>query len=70
MSDPEFPANVSELPHPQDRDIARIKMQPHSQEAEQSVIGGLLLSSDGWDSVAGLGWVWFACRSTVTFPGG
>jgi len=27
-------------------------MQPHSVEAEQSVLGGLLLSSDAWDSVA------------------
>jgi len=35
-----------------DGDVARIKMQPHSIEAEQSVLGGLLLSSDGWDSVA------------------
>ncbi|WP_051230508.1 replicative DNA helicase [Haliea salexigens] len=35
-----------------DRDVARIKMQPHSIEAEQSVLGGLLLSADGWDAVA------------------
>jgi replicative DNA helicase len=27
-------------------------MQPHSVEAEQSVLGGLLLSADGWDAVA------------------
>jgi replicative DNA helicase len=52
MADPEFPANVSEFPPPDDRDIARIKMHPHSIEAEQSVLGGLLLSADGWDSVA------------------
>ena len=52
MADPEYPDNVSELPFEPDRDIARIKMQPHSIEAEQSVLGGLLLSSDGWDSVA------------------
>ena len=52
MSDPDFPSNVSELPYPPDGDIARIKMQPHSIEAEQSVLGGLLLSADGWDSVA------------------
>ena len=37
---------------PRDADIARIKMQPHSVEAERSVIGGLLLSSDGWDLIA------------------
>ena len=52
MSDPDYPTNVSELPYADDRDIARIKMSPHSVEAEQSVLGGLLLSNDGWDSVA------------------
>jgi len=52
MSDPDYPSNVSELPYADDRDIARIKMSPHSPEAEQSVLGGLLLSNDGWDSVA------------------
>jgi replicative DNA helicase len=52
MADPDFPSNVSELPYMGDGDIARIKMQPHSIEAEQSVLGGLLLSADSWDSVA------------------
>ena len=56
MADPDFPRNVSELPYGDDRvddrDVARIKMQPHSIEAEQSVLGGLLLSADGWDAVA------------------
>jgi replicative DNA helicase len=57
MSEPEYPIDLTELPPPpsrdRDRDIARIKMQPHSIEAEQSVIGGLLLSSgEGWDAVA------------------
>jgi replicative DNA helicase len=52
MADPDFPDNVSELPYMGDGDIARIKMQPHSVEAEQSVLGGLLLSADGWDAVA------------------
>ena len=33
-------------------DLAGVKMQPHSTEAEQSVLGGLLLSADGWDGVA------------------
>ncbi len=37
-----------------DADIARIRMQPHSIEAERSVIGGLLLSSDSWDAIAEL----------------
>jgi replicative DNA helicase len=54
MADPEFPSNVSELRYPGTGEIARIKMQPHSAEAEQSVLGGLLLSADGWDAVAEL----------------
>jgi replicative DNA helicase len=37
-----------------DSDVARIKLQPQSLEAEQSVIGGLLISQDAWDSVAEL----------------
>jgi replicative DNA helicase len=52
MADRDYPDNVSELPYPGDSDIARIKMQPHSIEAEQSVLGGLLLSADAWDAVA------------------
>jgi replicative DNA helicase len=52
MADPDFPSNVAEMPHPGDRELARIKMHPHSIEAEQSVLGGLLLSADGWDAVA------------------
>ena len=53
MSEPDYPpSNISELPYPEDREIARIKLPPNSVEAEQSVLGALLLSSDGWDSVA------------------
>ncbi|MCR9106609.1 MAG: replicative DNA helicase [Gammaproteobacteria bacterium] len=52
MSEPDYPGNVSELPFSGDSDIARIKMQPHSLEAEQSVLGGLLLSADAWDAVS------------------
>lgn len=52
MAEPDYPSNVSELRYPAEGDIARIKMQPHSIEAEQSVLGGLLLSADGWDAVA------------------
>ena len=52
MADHEYPSNLAELPHRGDSDIARIKMQPHSIEAEQSVLGGLLLSADGWDAVS------------------
>lgn len=52
MADPEYPNNVSELPYQGDSDVSRIKMLPHSVEAEQSVLGGLLLSADAWDAVA------------------
>lgn len=45
--------NLADLPAgPPDREIARIRMQPHSIEAERSVIGGLLLSADGWDAIS------------------
>ncbi|MCH1491106.1 MAG: replicative DNA helicase [Luminiphilus sp.] len=37
-----------------DADLERIRMQPQSIEAERSVIGGLLLSPDGWDAIAEL----------------
>jgi replicative DNA helicase len=52
MADTDYPNNVSELPYSADSDVARIKMQPHSIEAEQSVLGGLLLSAEAWDAVA------------------
>ncbi len=59
MSDNHYPADYADdFPPPQypeamDREVERIKMQPHSIEAEQSVLGGLLLSSgESWDSVA------------------
>lgn len=57
MPDTDYPGALSEPPYGggravSDRDIARIKMQPHSIEAEQSVLGGLLLSADSWDAVA------------------
>lgn len=37
-----------------DSDLARIKLQPQSIEAEQSVLGGLMISQDAWDGVAEL----------------
>jgi replicative DNA helicase len=52
MAEPDIPSFVPGPPPVDDRDIARIKMQPHSIEAEQSLIGGLMLSADGWDAVA------------------
>ena len=52
MAEQEYPAEIIDLPYPEDPELAQIKMQPHSIEAEQSVLGGLLLSNDAWDSVA------------------
>ena len=52
MAEPESPSTVVELPYPDDPELVRIKMQPHSIEAERSVLGGLMLANDAWDSVA------------------
>ena len=41
-------------PPPLDDDIAQLKVPPHSVEAEQSVLGGLMLLNDAWDRVADL----------------
>jgi len=38
----------------QDADIELIKLPPHSVEAEQSVLGGLLLNNAAWDRIADL----------------
>lgn len=39
---------------PPDYDLAQIKLPPFSLEAEQSVLGGLMIANDAWDSVAEL----------------
>jgi len=52
MPDNEYPADIIDLPYADDPELARIKMLPHSIEAEQSVLGGLLLSDEAWDNVA------------------
>ncbi|HVR49835.1 MAG TPA: DnaB-like helicase N-terminal domain-containing protein, partial [Pseudorhodoferax sp.] len=36
---------------PQDRQIAQLRVPPHSIEAESSVLGGLLLDNAAWDRV-------------------
>ena len=33
----------------QDDEVARLRIPPHSIEAEQSVLGGLLLDNSAWD---------------------
>ena len=52
MAEPDYPSSAPDLRYSTEGEIARIKMQPHSIEAEQSVLGGLLLAADGWDAVA------------------
>lgn len=37
-----------------DRDIAQLRVPPHSIEAESSVLGGLLLDNSAWDRMADL----------------
>jgi replicative DNA helicase len=39
---------------PADDDVARLRVPPHSVEAEQSVLGGLLLDNLAWDRAADL----------------
>lgn len=37
---------------PRDLQVDSLKLPPHSIEAEQSVLGGLMLDADAWDKVA------------------
>src|SRR5688572_9709666 len=37
-----------------DRQVAQLRIPPHSIEAESSVLGGLLLDSSAWDRVGDL----------------
>jgi hypothetical protein len=39
---------------PRDDEVARLRVPPHSVEAEQSVLGGLLLDNLAWDRAADL----------------
>jgi len=43
------PSIVAEAPPPS---LSNAKAPPHSNEAEQSLLGALMLSTDGWDKVA------------------
>jgi replicative DNA helicase len=53
--DPSDPGPVPDFAdHRFDADIAALKVPPHSVEAEQSVLGGLMLANEAWDSVAEL----------------
>jgi len=42
------------LASPQDNQMAQLKLPPHSIEAEQSLLGGLLLDNTAWDRIADL----------------
>ncbi len=39
---------------PHDADVARLRIPPHSIEAEQSVLGGLLIDNSAWDRAGDL----------------
>ena len=39
---------------PRDDEVARLRVPPNSNEAEQSVLGGLLLDNLAWDRAADL----------------
>src|SRR3954451_1808650 len=39
---------------PRDRQVAQLRIPPHSIEAESSVLGGLLLDNAAWDRVGDL----------------
>ena len=39
---------------PRDRQVAQLRIPPHSVEAESSVLGGLLLDNNAWDRVGDL----------------
>lgn len=41
-----------DIPH--DEDISRLRIPPHSVEAEQSVLGGLLIDNSAWDRAGDL----------------
>ncbi|WP_447544445.1 replicative DNA helicase [Neisseria gonorrhoeae] len=37
---------------PEDREVGALSLPPHSMEAEQSVLGGLMLENPAWDRIA------------------
>ncbi len=47
-------AVFSSSAEPRDDEVARLRVPPHSIEAEQSVLGGLLLDNSAWDRAADL----------------
>ena len=51
-----FPPSYADLgdDSPTDRQVAQLRIPPHSLEAESSVLGGLLLDNSAWDRVGDL----------------
>ena len=47
-------SNPRESAPPRDEEVTRLRVPPHSVEAEQSVLGGLLLDNMAWDRAAEL----------------
>ena len=46
--------DMGALPSPASRDDPSLRVPPHSLEAEQSVLGGLLLDNGAWERVVDL----------------
>ncbi len=46
------PTDTGVMSSIKDKQVAAVKMPPHSIEAEQSVLGGLMLDNEAWDRVA------------------
>jgi replicative DNA helicase len=49
-----FTASEEDYLSSNDKQVAQLRIPPHSQEAESSVLGGLLLDNNSWDKVADL----------------
>jgi replicative DNA helicase len=49
-----YTAPAAFAPAPRDDEVSRLRVPPHSVEAEQSVLGGLLLDNLAWDRAAEL----------------
>jgi replicative DNA helicase len=53
MAEPDYSTDYDfEQPYFEDRQIASMKVPPYSVQAEQSVLGGLMLDNETWDKVA------------------
>ena len=53
LTSPDFPSSSRNSGNPDD-EVARLRIPPHSIEAEQSVLGGLLLDNSAWDRAGDL----------------